>query len=97
MDIIQFSVVLSGCKRYVNLFKSEAEERGVSDRISYLFGDFTEMSDVIPSSDIVTLDRKLFYEIESIIIKNCADSFAPYMCNPSAIIDIYDDINTNCN
>lgn len=42
---------------YMNVLKTEAERRGVRDRIHQIFGDITEIPEEINMADIVTLDR----------------------------------------
>ncbi len=42
---------------YLEVSQKEAEERGLSDRITYRFGDFTDIDDDLEPADVVTLDR----------------------------------------
>jgi magnesium-protoporphyrin O-methyltransferase len=42
---------------YVRTAKSEAERRGLSGRVRYLYGNFLDLATEIPPADIVTLDR----------------------------------------
>ena len=42
---------------YQSVLKQEAKKRGLNDAMKYRFGDFTDLSDDIPSADIVTLDK----------------------------------------
>lgn len=42
---------------YDQVARGEAKRRGVADRITFVHGDFTEVAEVIPEADIVTLDR----------------------------------------
>jgi SAM-dependent methyltransferase len=51
------SLQVDASTAYLNIARSEAEKRGLTDRIRYMYGDFTSIADEIPASDIVTLDR----------------------------------------
>jgi len=42
---------------YQDIARVEAERRGVTDRITYLLGDFVELASEVSTADIVTLDR----------------------------------------
>ncbi len=42
---------------YVNTARSEAQRRGLSDRVNYQFGNFVDVAEDVVPADIVTLDR----------------------------------------
>jgi hypothetical protein len=42
---------------YVDASREESARRGYTDRISHLHGDFVELAESVPPTDIVTLDR----------------------------------------
>ena len=42
---------------YIDAARSESERRGHRGRVTYVHGDFIDLADSIPASDIVTLDR----------------------------------------
>jgi magnesium-protoporphyrin O-methyltransferase len=42
---------------YLDVAREESDRRGQGGRVSYLHGDFVDLAESIPSSDIVTLDR----------------------------------------
>lgn len=54
---VSTSVHVDASTSYLDLTKKEAVKRGLGDRITHLFGDFTEISHLIDLADIVTLDR----------------------------------------
>lgn len=51
------AVDVDASRAYLATAKSEAERRGVADRVTYHYGDFAELAGEIPAADIVTLDR----------------------------------------
>ena len=44
---------------YIEAAQEEARRQGLQDRIQYQHGDFVELANGLPSTDIVTLDRSL--------------------------------------
>ncbi|MGZ6372144.1 MAG: class I SAM-dependent methyltransferase [Candidatus Limnocylindria bacterium] len=42
---------------YLAVARDEAERRGVGDRVTYRFGDVTELAAELPPADVVALDR----------------------------------------
>jgi 2-polyprenyl-3-methyl-5-hydroxy-6-metoxy-1,4-benzoquinol methylase len=51
------AVSIDASAAYLDAARSESERRGHRGRVKYHHGDFTELADSIPASDIVTLDR----------------------------------------
>lgn len=56
-DGIGTVVSVDASTAYLEIFETEAERRGVRDRIHTVFGDITDMPEEIQKADIVTLDR----------------------------------------
>lgn len=54
---IDISNHIDASTAYLKTSETEAKNRGLSNLINYKFGDFTEISEEIAMSDIVTLDR----------------------------------------
>jgi magnesium-protoporphyrin O-methyltransferase len=54
---------------YLNAAKEEAERRNLIDRVRYHHGNFVELAEGIPPSDIVTLDRVIccFNDMEKLV------------------------------
>lgn len=48
---------VDAARAYVAAVREEAERRGLSDRVTVLHGDFTQLAEGLPTADIVALDR----------------------------------------
>jgi magnesium-protoporphyrin O-methyltransferase len=83
LGAIQHEVLSAGASRatdvdassaYVAAAKSEAERRGVADRIDYQRGNFVELAPQLPPADIVTLDRVIccYDDMESLVTLSVA-------------------------
>lgn len=44
-------------RAYIQVARTEANRRGIADRIHFEYGDFVDIAPQVPSADIVTLDR----------------------------------------
>ena len=44
-------------KAYLRAARTEAQRRGLAERVNYQHGNFVELAEQIPDADIVTLDR----------------------------------------
>jgi hypothetical protein len=56
-DGLAQSVYVDASTGYLDTSKKEAEQRGLKNRINYLYGDFTDIADKLNPADYVTLDR----------------------------------------
>jgi magnesium-protoporphyrin O-methyltransferase len=50
------AVDVDASQEYLSVARSEAEQRGLQDRVRYHYGDVVELADDLPAADIVTLD-----------------------------------------
>lgn len=59
---------------YLEHCRREAERRGYSDRVSYLFGNFTDVHAEVSDADIVTLDRVIccFDDVDALVGRSVA-------------------------
>jgi len=53
------AVDVDASREYLAVAQSEAERRGVADRVQHHYGDVVELADGLPDADIVTLDHVL--------------------------------------
>jgi magnesium-protoporphyrin O-methyltransferase len=53
------AVDVDASREYLAVAQSEAERRGVADRVEHHYGDVVELADRLPDADIVTLDHVL--------------------------------------
>jgi len=51
------AVDVDASREYLAVAQSEAERRGVADRVQHHYGDVVELADGLPDADIVTLDH----------------------------------------
>jgi magnesium-protoporphyrin O-methyltransferase len=54
---VQNAVDVDASRAYIKAASSEAQRRGLADRVSYHHGNFVDLAEQIPPADIVTLDR----------------------------------------
>jgi magnesium-protoporphyrin O-methyltransferase len=61
-------------RAYLQAARSEAQHRGLAERISYHHGDFVAIADQIPPADVVTLDRVLccYHDVEGLVSASAA-------------------------
>ena len=50
------AVDVDASQGYLSVARTEAEQRGLHDRVTYRYGDVVELADDLPAADIVTLD-----------------------------------------
>jgi SAM-dependent methyltransferase len=50
------AVDVDASREYLAVARAEAERRGLSDRVDYLYGDVVELAPDLPAADIVTMD-----------------------------------------
>lgn len=51
------SVHIDASSGYLDICRKEAEKRDLTERMNFIFGDFTELAEGLKPADIVTLDR----------------------------------------
>lgn len=54
---VSTAVDVDASRAYIATARAEAERRGLADRVTYRYGDFTELAPDIAAADLVTLDR----------------------------------------
>ena len=50
------AVDVDASREYLAVARAEAERRGLSDKVDYLYGDLVELAPDLPAADIVTMD-----------------------------------------
>jgi magnesium-protoporphyrin O-methyltransferase len=66
---VKSSVTAEASTAYIDISKSLAQQWNIHDRISHIHGDFVELADSIPATDIVTLDRVIccYHNMEDLV------------------------------
>ena len=54
---VQTATHVDASSAYLSAARREAEQRGISDRIHFLHGNFVDLAESLPPADIVTLNR----------------------------------------
>jgi 2-polyprenyl-3-methyl-5-hydroxy-6-metoxy-1,4-benzoquinol methylase len=54
---------------FIRTAREEADQRGLADRVTHRFGNFTEIAAEIPATDVVTLDRVIccYHDVEALL------------------------------
>lgn len=58
-DVCESAVHVEAASAYLAAARRESERRGHGERVRFVHGDFTDLAEELPESDIVTLDRVL--------------------------------------
>jgi SAM-dependent methyltransferase len=74
------AIDVDGSPAFVAVAREEAGRQGVSDRVSYLVGDFVALAPTIAPADLVVLDRVLccYPDMQALVRQSVARALARY-------------------